>query len=104
MAIKTYNPTSHGIRFRTSLGFEEITKTKPEKGLVEPPRRSGGRNNTGRATRPHPRRGRRGPRGRGGARNTTGRVTSHHRGGGHKRRFRLIDFKRDKRGIPARVQ
>src|SRR5581483_4458327 len=64
MAIKTYNPTSHGIRFRTGLGFEEITKTKPEKGLVEPLRRSGGRNH----------------------------------------RFRLIDFKRDKRGIPARVQ
>jgi large subunit ribosomal protein L2 len=79
MAIKTYNPTSHGIRFRTGLGFEEITKTKPEKGLVEPLRRSGGRNNTG-------------------------RVTSHHRGGGHKRRFRLIDFKRDKRGVPAKVQ
>ncbi len=79
MAIKTYNPTSHGIRFRTGLGFEEITKTKPEKGLVEPLKRSGGRNNTG-------------------------RVTSHHRGGGHKRLFRLIDFKRDKRGIPARVQ
>jgi len=79
MAIKTYNPTSHGIRFRTGLGFEEITKTKPEKGLVEPLRRTGGRNNTG-------------------------RITSHHRGGGHKRRFRLIDFKRDKRGIPARVQ
>ena len=79
MAIKTYNPTSHGIRFRTGLGFEEITKTKPEKGLVEPMKRSGGRNNTG-------------------------RVTSHHRGGGHKRLFRLIDFKRDKRGIPARVQ
>src|ERR1041384_6868397 len=79
MAIKTYNPTSHGIRFRTSLGFEEITKTKPEKGLVEPLRRSGGRNNTGRVTRPH-------------------------RGGGHKSRFRPIDFKRGKRGIPARVQ
>ncbi|HKA32652.1 MAG TPA: 50S ribosomal protein L2 [Candidatus Binatia bacterium] len=79
MAIKTYNPTSHGIRFRTGLGFEEITKTKPEKGLVEPLKRTGGRNNTG-------------------------RVTSHHRGGGHKRLFRLIDFKRDKRGIPARVQ
>jgi large subunit ribosomal protein L2 len=79
MAIKTYNPTSHGIRFRTGLGFEEITKTKPEKGLVEPLKRSGGRNNTG-------------------------RVTSHHRGGGHKRRFRLIDFRRDKRGISARVQ
>jgi large subunit ribosomal protein L2 len=79
MAIKTYNPTSHGIRFRTGLGFEEITKTKPEKGLVEPLRRSGGRNNTG-------------------------RVTSHHRGGGHKRRFRVIDFRRDKRGVPAKVE
>src|ERR1051326_1751052 len=79
MAIKTHNPPRHATRSRTSLGFEEITKTKPEKGLVEPLRRSGGRNNTG-------------------------RVTSHHRGGGHKRRFRLIDFKRDKRGIPARVQ
>ena len=79
MAIKTYNPTSHGIRFRTGLGFEEITKTKPEKGLIEPLRRSGGRNNLG-------------------------RVTSHHRGGGHKRLFRVIDFKRDKRGVPAKVE
>src|SRR5258706_270800 len=79
MAIKTYNPTSHGMRFRTGLGFEEITKDRPEKSLIRPIKRSGGRNNTG-------------------------RVTSHHRGGGHKRLFRLIDFKRDKRGVPARVE
>src|SRR5262249_42123713 len=71
--------TSHGIRFRTGLTFDEITKTKPEKGLVQPLKRSGGRNNLG-------------------------RVTSHHRGGGHKRRFRLIDFKRDKHDVPAKVE
>lgn len=79
MAIKTYRPTSPGIRFRTGLGFEEITKTQPEKGLIAPLRRSGGRNNTG-------------------------RITSDHRGGGHKRLYRVIDFKRDKSGIPARVE
>lgn len=79
MAIKTYRPTSPGIRFRTELGFEEITKTQPEKGLIAPLRRSGGRNNTG-------------------------RITSDHRGGGHKRLYRVIDFKRDKSGIPARVE
>jgi large subunit ribosomal protein L2 len=79
MAIKTYNPTSHGIRFRTGFGFEEITKEKPEKNLVRPLKRSGGRNNTG-------------------------RITSAHRGGGHKRLYRLIDFKRDKRNVPAKVE
>jgi large subunit ribosomal protein L2 len=79
MAIKTYNPTSHGMRFRTGLGFEEITKDRPEKSLVRPIKRSGGRNNTG-------------------------RITSGHRGGGHKRLYRLIDFKRDKKEIPARVE
>jgi len=79
MAIKTYNPTSHGMRFRTGLGFEEITKDRPEKSLVRPIKRSGGRNNTG-------------------------RITSGHRGGGHKRLYRLIDFKRDKKDIPARVE
>jgi large subunit ribosomal protein L2 len=79
MAIKTYNPTSHGMRFRTGLGFEEITKDKPEKSLIRPLKRSGGRNNLG-------------------------RITSGHRGGGHKRLYRVIDFKRDKRDIPARVE
>lgn len=79
MAIKNYKPTSAGIRFRTGLAFEEITKGKPESGLLEPLKRSGGRNNTG-------------------------RITSDHRGGGHKRLYRLIDFRRDKRDVPARVE
>lgn len=79
MAIKNYQPTSPGIRFRTGLTFEEVTERKPEKGLLLPLKRSGGRNNTG-------------------------RITSDHRGGGHKRLYRLIDFKRDKKDIPARVE
>ncbi|HEY5600095.1 MAG TPA: 50S ribosomal protein L2, partial [Candidatus Manganitrophaceae bacterium] len=79
MAIKTYNPTSPGMRFRTGLTFEEITKKEPERGLLEPLKRSGGRNNTG-------------------------RITSDHRGGGHKRLYRLIDFKRDKKDVPAKVE
>jgi large subunit ribosomal protein L2 len=79
MAIKTYQPTSAGIRFRTGLTFDEITKTRPEKGLRERLNHSGGRNNTG-------------------------RVTADHRGGGHKRLYRLIDFKRDKHGVPATVE
>lgn len=79
MAIKTYRPTSAGMRFRTGLTFDEITPKRPEKGLVEPRHRSGGRGNTG-------------------------RVTAHHRGGGHKRLYRLIDFKRNKKNIPAKVE
>jgi large subunit ribosomal protein L2 len=79
MGIKTYQPTSAGIRFRTGLTFEEVTKTSPEKGLRERLNRSGGRNNTG-------------------------RITADHRGGGHKRVYRLIDFKRDKRNVPAKVE
>jgi len=79
MAIKTYRPTSAGMRFRTGLGFDELTKTKPEKGLREQLNHSGGRNNTG-------------------------RVTADHRGGGHKRLYRLIDFKRNKRNVPAKVE
>lgn len=78
MAIKTFNPTSPGRRTMTVLGLEEITKTKPEKSLLRPLKKSGGRN-------------------------SRGRITSRHRGGGHKRRYRLIDFKRDKIGIPAKV-
>lgn len=78
MAIKRYRPTSAGRRFMTVSAFEEITRTEPEKSLVRPLKKSGGRNNRG-------------------------RVTSRHIGGGHKRRYRLIDFKRDKRGIPAKV-
>lgn len=79
MAIKTYAPKSAGIRFRTGLTFDGITKIGPEKSLVEPLKKSGGRNNTG-------------------------RITSDHRGGGHKRLCRIIDFRRDKRDVPARVE
>jgi large subunit ribosomal protein L2 len=79
MAIKTYRPTSAGMRFRTGLSFDEITPKRPEKFLSERLNRSGGRNNTG-------------------------RVTADHRGGGHKRLYRLIDFKRDKKNIPAKVE
>jgi large subunit ribosomal protein L2 len=78
MAIKTFNPTSPGRRTMTVSGFEEITKTKPEKSLLRPLKKHAGRNNYG-------------------------RITSRHRGGGHKRRYRLIDFKRNKLHIPARV-
>jgi large subunit ribosomal protein L2 len=78
MAVKKYNPTSAGRRFQTAYDFAEITKTEPEKRLVEPLRKSGGRN-------------------------ALGRITSRHRGGGHKRRYRLIDFRRKKDGIPARI-
>jgi large subunit ribosomal protein L2 len=79
MAIRTYRPTSAGIRFRTGLTFDELTKRRPEKELSRPLKHSGGRNNTG-------------------------RVTADHRGGGHKRLYRLIDFKRDKKNVPAKVE
>jgi large subunit ribosomal protein L2 len=79
MAIKTYAPTSPGMRFRTGLTYQEVTQPEPEKTLLLPLKRSGGRNNTG-------------------------RITSDHRGGGHKRRYRVIDFKRNKRNVPARVE
>jgi len=78
MAIKKYKPYTPSMRFRTVADFSEITKDKPEKSLVKIIKKSGGRNNKG-------------------------RVTSYSRGGGHKRFYRIIDFKRDKHGIPARV-
>ena len=78
MAIRKLKPTSAGTRWMSVSAFDEITKTRPEKGLIEPLKKSGGRNNTG-------------------------RITSRHRGGGHKRFYRVIDFKRDKRGMDARV-
>ncbi|MBI3752458.1 MAG: 50S ribosomal protein L2 [Deltaproteobacteria bacterium] len=78
MPTKSYKPTSPGIRTLTTLTFDEITKTEPEKSLVAPIKRTGGRN-------------------------FYGRVTSRWMGGGHKRAYRVIDFKRDKRGVPARV-
>ncbi len=78
MAVKKVNPTSPGRRFQTYSTFEEITRTTPEKGLLRPLKKSGGRN-------------------------VNGRITSRRRGGGHKRHYRVIDFKRDKSGIPATV-
>lgn len=78
MPIKKYKPTTPGRRDMTVSSFREITKTKPEKSLLEPLKSSGGRNNTG-------------------------RTTTRHRGGGHKRMYRIIDFKRNKDGIPAKV-
>jgi len=78
MPIVEFRPTSPGRRFRTGFTFAEITKTTPEKALLEPAPKSGGRNNRG-------------------------RITTRHRGGGHKRRYRVVDFKRDKDGVPARV-
>ena len=78
MALKRVKPTSPGRRFQVYSTFEEITQTKPEKSLVRALRKKGGRN-------------------------SNGRVTCRHRGGGHKRNYRIIDFKRDKAGIPAKV-
>lgn len=78
MAIKVYKPTSPGRRGMSVSTFEEITRTKPEKSLLRPLRKRAGRNNRG-------------------------RITVRHRGGGHKRTYRVIDFKRDKFGVPARV-
>jgi large subunit ribosomal protein L2 len=78
MGVKRYKPTTPTLRYRTTSSFEEITRTGPERSLVAPLKKSGGRNNKG-------------------------RITQRHRGGGHKRRYRLIDFKRNKHGIPARI-
>lgn len=78
MAIRKMKPVTPGTRWMSVSGFEEITKTRPEKSLIEPLKRTGGRNNTG-------------------------RVTSRHRGGGHKQFYRIIDFKRDKAGMDAKV-
>ena len=78
MAIKKRKPTSPGRRFQTVSDFAEITTDKPEKSLIAKKGRTGGRN-------------------------AYGRVTSRHRGGGHKQRYRIIDFRRNKDGIPARV-
>jgi large subunit ribosomal protein L2 len=78
MGLRAYKPTSAGRRFATVLDFEEITKTTPEKSLLLPAKKSGGRNNVG-------------------------RTTSRFRGGGHKRMFRMIDFRRNKDGVPGKV-
>jgi len=79
MAIKKYKPTTPAQRYKTGTDFSELTKKRPEKSLLEPVKRTGGRNNRG-------------------------RITMRRMGGGHKRRYRIIDFKRDKVGIPAKVE
>jgi len=78
MGIKTYRPYTETRRFQTGLAFEELTVSRPHKPLVEPKRRISGRNNQG-------------------------ELTIWRRGGGHKRQYRVIDFKRNKTGVPARV-
>src|SRR5512136_3417783 len=78
MGIKIYRPTSPGRRGMSVSDFEEITRSTPERSLVRPVLKQAGRNNVG-------------------------RITVRHRGGGHKRNYRVIDFKRDKVGVPGRV-
>ena len=78
MGIKKYKPITPTQRYKTGFTFEEITKTKPEKSLIKPLPQKAGRNNQG-------------------------RITCRHRGGGHKRHYRIIDFKRNKHDIPAKV-
>ena len=78
MPVRQFKPTSPGRRFMTVSTFDEVTKSKPEKALTEKLTKKGGRNNNG-------------------------RITTRHQGGGHKRRYRVIDFKRTKDGVPAKV-
>ena len=78
MAVKKRKPTSAGRRFQTVSDFSDITRSRPEKSLLAPRASKAGRNNNG-------------------------RITSRHRGGGHKRRYRIIDFRRNKDGVPAKV-
>ena len=78
MAIRKLRPMTPATRFYSIATFEEVTKTTPEKALLAPIKKSGGRNNTG-------------------------RITSRHRGGGHKRMYRVVDFKRERHGVEAKV-
>ncbi len=78
MGVKEYKPTSAGRRFMSGLTFDEVSKDRPEKSLLKPIKKTGGRNHSG-------------------------KITTRHIGGGHKRRFRIIDFKRDKFEIPGKV-
>ena len=78
MPVKSFRPFTPSLRFKTVSSFEEITRSLPEKSLVEANKKSGGRNNMG-------------------------RITSRRRGGGHRRHYRLVDFKRNKHGVPASV-
>jgi len=79
LSIKTFNPTSPGLRFRTSSGFDEITREKPEKSLTRKKKKRAGRN-------------------------SKGRITVRHRGGGHKGKYRIIDWKRSKYDIPGKIK
>jgi large subunit ribosomal protein L2 len=79
MAVKNYRPQTPTLRYKTTIDFSQLSKSKPEKKLLRPLPKSGGRSNTG-------------------------RITSRFIGGGHKRRYRVIDFRRDKVGIPGRVE
>src|SRR5207249_11359325 len=78
MAVRKYKPTSAGRRGASVSDFKEITRTQPEKSLTKPLKKKAGRN-------------------------TYGRITARHQGGGHKRQYRVIDFRRDKDGVPAKV-
>src|SRR5205809_7196334 len=78
MGIRQFKPVTPATRFRSVSDFGDITKTEPERSLVEPLRRTGGRNNKG-------------------------HITARYRGGGHKRQYRRIDFRREKFGVPGRV-
>src|SRR5512142_3554226 len=78
MAVKVYKPVTPGLRNMTGYGFEEITKSKPERSLIVVRKNRAGRN-------------------------SYGRITVRHQGGGNRQQIRLVDFKRDKRDIPARV-
>src|SRR6059036_3298260 len=78
MPLRKRNPTSPGRRFQTVSDFSEITTDKPEKSLLAPKTKTGGRN-------------------------SYGRKTARHRGGGHKQQYRIVDFRRDKDGVPAKV-
>jgi len=78
MALKNYRPLTPALRFKSLPSFDEITKWRPAKGLIEPKKKTGGRNNNG-------------------------RMTSRHIGGGHKQKYRKVDFKRRKRGVAAEV-
>jgi len=79
MALRKLRPTTPGQRFRVAPAFTEITKSEPEKSLLASKKKSGGRNNSG-------------------------RMTMRYTGGGHKQKFRIIDFKRTKYGVPATVK
>src|ERR671934_1750374 len=78
MGIRQFRPVTSATRFRSVSDFNEITRSRPEKSLVEPVKKSGGRDNHG-------------------------HISMRRRGGGHKRQYRLIDFKRNKHGVPATV-